>query len=118
MIYLDYAADTPPCEAALAAFADALPFILRFSVAGMKAQAYTAALSRRKGCESSQFKPCAPAVPARPAQAMLDGHRRATAAVRTYSRRPAAQGKPPRFTDETRRCAQATEGHHGRMPEH
>lgn len=98
--------------------ADASPFILNFSVAGMKAQALIAALSQRGVCVSSKSACCAPASPSHPVLAMTGDRKRAMNTVRVSLSHLTAEAELTVFTEELRRFAQGLEGDRGRMPEY
>lgn len=97
---------------------DASPFILNFSVAGMKAQALIAALSQRGVCVSSKSACCAPAAPSHPVLAMTGDRKRAMNTVRVSLSHLTTEGELATLADEIRRYADVTEGDHGRMPEY
>ncbi len=91
----------------------ASPYILNFSVAGMRARDVIARLSDKNICVSSKSACCAPAAPSHPVLAMTGDRKRALHTVRVSLSHLTQDNEINQLLTELRHCAGSLEAVHG-----
>ena len=97
--------------------ANASPYILNFSVAGIRARDLIALLSKKGICVSSKSACCAPAAPSHPVMAMTNDRKRSLNTVRVSLSHLTSENEINTFLREFQKCAASLEASHGKQPE-
>ncbi len=97
--------------------ANASPYILNFSVSGIRARDLISLLSDRGICLSSKSACCAPSAPSHPVMAMTGDRKRAMNTLRVSLSHLTLEGEIDQFLLELKKCAASLEASHGKQPE-
>lgn len=96
---------------------NASPYILNFSVLGIRARELIVLLSDRNICVSSKSACCAPASPSHPVMAMTGDRKRSLNTVRVSLSHLTCENEIDQFLFELENCAAGLEAFHGKQPE-
>ena len=96
---------------------NASPYVVNFSVTGIRSRDLIALLSDRGICVSSKSACCAPAAPSHPVMAMTGDRKRAMNTVRVSLSHLTTECEVDHFLTNLRECAGNLEGTHGNQPE-
>ncbi len=97
--------------------ANASPYIMNFSVSGIRARDLIALLSDNGICVSSKSACCAPNAPSHPVMAMTGDRKRAMNTLRVSLSHLTSESEIDQFLLELKKCAASLEASHGKQPE-